>query len=148
MRTLTVIFYFSLAIILFAATGVVIPYVFEAIKHTPHSVQDLNQNIVTYFIAIFASASLDLVLKLIDKETAYKKVAILGLLLLCILVIGATAFLLYYNANGYKDELLKYLILGVLLSYVMWWVAHYRDEVFNPPVNSLGGNTDRPLRNG
>lgn len=147
MRILTVIFYFIITIVIFASAGVVIPYIFESIRHVPHNSQDFSQNVVTYFIAIFASASLDLVLKFIDRESAQKKLLILGLLLICIIVVGLTALLLYYNANGSKD-LIKWLVIGTVVSYIMWWIAHFRDEVFNPPVNSLGGNPNKPLRNG
>lgn len=147
-RTFTVIFYFILAIVIFASVGVYVPYFFEAIKNKQHSLQDLNQNIVTYFIAIFASAALDLVLKFIDKNDYRKKLSILGLLILCIVVVAVTAFLLYLNANGSEKNIRGYLLLGIAMSYIMWWVAHYNDEVFNPPANALGGNPTKQLRNG
>lgn len=147
-RTFTVIFYFILAIVIFASIGVYVPYIFESIKNKGHSLQDLNQNVVTYFIAIFASATLDLVLKLIDKNDYKKKLSILGLLILCILVVAATAYLLYCNANGSEDKIRAFLIIGIVLSYLMWWIAHYKDEVFNPPANALGGNPAKKLSNG
>ncbi|MCZ4245459.1 hypothetical protein [Pedobacter punctiformis] len=84
---------------------------------------------------------------MIDKESRSRKAVILALLIICILVVAGTAFLLYYNANGGQNGIKTYLSIGVILSFVMWWIAHYKDEAFNPPVSSLGGSTDKPLRN-
>jgi hypothetical protein len=148
MRTTTIVVYFIIAIILFASIGVYIPYILEIITGKQHNNQDLNQNLVTYFIAIFASACLDLLLNLIDKDTRTKKLQILILILISIVVFAATATLLYYNLTGHKDKILGWLILGTLLSWLMWWIAHFKDEAFNPPTSTLGGNPNRTLNNG
>ncbi len=146
-RVLTVALYFFLAIIFFGSFGVTIPYLFESIKGLEHSIIDLNQNIVTYYIAIFSCACLDFILKLIDKDSPYKKAKLLFLTTFCILVFTGTAFILYLNTNGYSGKIYWWLVLGVVISYIMWVVVHFKDDAFNP-TSTLGGDPSRSLNNG
>lgn len=147
MRLITVILYFVVAIIVFASLGVTIPYVLETLKDGKHSIEGLNQNIVTYYIALFASASLDLILKFTDKNKSYKKPLILTLIVLNILVFGGTGYILYNNSKGIYKEIPFSIILGAIVSFIVWWWAHYEDDSFNP-TSSLGGNPNKSLSNG
>ena len=146
-RFLIVLFYFSLAIVLFAAIGVIVPWVFEGIKHIKHNFQDFHQNIVTYYIAIFASASLDLILKVMDTDSNTRKAKVLGLFLFCLIVCVGTAYVLYLNAYEQTVDVFWYIFFGVVISWGMWWITHYSDDVFDPTL-PLGGNANRDLSNG
>jgi hypothetical protein len=147
MRFLTVAFYFFLAIMVFASIGVFVPYIFEGMKNGTHNSLDFNQNLVTYYIAIFASASLDLILKLIDTNSADKKAKILGLVICCVVVFSTTFYILYQNVNGGQSKITVLLFIGVLIAWAMWWIAHYKDDMFNPST-TLGGDANRTLSNG
>ena len=137
MRALTIILYFVLAIIIFASIGVTLPYCFETLKDGHHSIQDLNQNIVTYFIAIFVSASLDYILRLIDDQASHRKPVILLICLVNVIVFIMTAYILYTNAKGNIVEISGWSIIGVLISYIMWWIANFKKIVFNCVIHWL-----------
>jgi len=147
LRNITAIGYFTLAIVIFASVGVYVPYVFESIKHLNHNFQDLKQNIITYYIAIFASASLDLFLKIIDNNDSAKKAQVMYLIIFCFAVGVITAYLLYRNAYESQPHVFWWLITAVAISYVMWGAAHITDDIFNPST-TLGGDTDKKLSNG
>lgn len=147
MRLITVIFYFIIAIIIFASFGVTIPFLFEIFQGKPHDFSSLNQNLVTYYIAIFTSSSLDLLLKYIDKDISYKKPVLLGISLINIAVITGTAFILYYNSIQVTSTVSLWIFGGIIISYVTWWCAHYKDDSFSPSA-SLGGSTNKSLKNG
>lgn len=147
MRLITVVFYFLIAIVLFASFGVSIPYVFEIFQKKAHDITSLNQNLITYYIAIFTSSSLDLLLKYTDKDISYKKPVLLGLSIINIGVIIGTGFVLYCNSLQPASGVSKWIYAGIIVSYVTWWIAHYKDENFNPS-SSLGGPINKPLKNG
>jgi hypothetical protein len=147
MRNLTFILYFVLAIVLFASIGVSLPYCFETLKDGKHSIQDLNQNIVTYFIAIFVSASLDYLLKLSDDKGAHRKPVILTVCIVNALIFWMTAYILYENSKGNIKEVSGLAIFGVLASYIMWMVANYKNSTFDV-TSTLGGDANKSLSNG
>lgn len=147
MRTWTVIIYFALAIILLASIGVSLPYIFDNVNNDPNLYRNLNQNIVTYFIAILVSASLDYVLRLFDATVTYKKLAILLVCLANFVVLGMAAYVLYNNSKGPITKISSLAILGVIFAYIMWWVTNYKNSAFNTNA-PLGGNADNPLTNG
>jgi hypothetical protein len=148
MRVATVIFYFFLAIIFFSSIGVWLPYIIEGAKDGGrHNPQGMVQNIVTYFLAIFFSAALDFFLKLMDKDDPARKLKILILVFVGIVVIGASARILYIVFQSIGREVIWELILGVGISYGMWWIVNYRNSSFDPSA-TMGGNPENPLTNG
>ena len=147
MRTATIIFYFVLAIVIFASIGVWLPYCFEVMKGSDHKQYDIVQNLVTYFIAIFVSASLDYILTVIDKQLASKKLILLGVVLVNVLIYFGTAYILFKNSSGKSVNVVGYAVLGVIISYVMWWIANFKNSNFDP-VDALGGNASQTLSNG
>jgi membrane protease YdiL (CAAX protease family) len=150
MRFFTILFYFLLAIVFMSSIGVSLPYIFDNMNNDVNIIKNLNQNIITYFIAILVAASLDIFLNLIDKNASYKK---LVMLILVIINIGATvgiSFVLYKNSKNELTDISYYAIAGIILSYMMWWFANYKNPNFDVTnANStLGGNPDRTLTNG
>jgi undecaprenyl pyrophosphate phosphatase UppP len=133
-----------------SSIGVSLPYIFDNMNNDVNIIKNLNQNIITYFIAILVAASLDIFLNLIDKNASYKK---LVMLILVIINIGATvgiSFVLYKNSKNELTDISYYAIAGIILSYMMWWFANYKNPNFDVTnANStLGGNPDRTLTNG
>jgi hypothetical protein len=147
MRILTISLYFIFAIIFLASIGVSLPYIFDYINKEPAITKNLNQNIVTYFIAILVSASLDYVMKLIDKDVSYKKIAILAVCITNTVIFFTSAYILYINSKGNLNSISFLAVMGIIVSYVMWWIANYHNSAFNITA-ALGGNTNTPLQNG
>jgi hypothetical protein len=147
MRLWTIIFYFALAIIFLGSLGVTLPYIFDNVNSDPNLYKNLNQNMVTYFIAILVSASLDYVMRLIDETVTYKKLAILVVCSANILALLMAAYILYHNSKGIAKEISGLAFLGVVLAYVMWWISNYKNSAFNIS-GPLGGDAEKPLTNG
>lgn len=147
MRTITVILYFIFAIVFLASIGVSLPFLFDSINNEDNIIKNFNQNIVTYFIAILISASLDIVMRLIDGNASYKKPAIIFICIVNTIVLLFSSYILYNNAKDGTNSVSYLAVLGIILAYIMWWIANAKNSAFN--VNStLGGNVDNPLQNG
>ena len=94
MRVGTIICYFLFAIVFLASLGVSLPFVFDKINDDANLTRNLNQNIVTYFVAILVSASLDYVMKLFDDKVPYKKLAILSICIANTIILLVSAYIL------------------------------------------------------
>jgi len=147
MRILTVSLYFIFAIVILASIGVSLPYIFDNINNDENIIKNLNQNLVTYFIAILVSASLDYVLRLIDDNVSYKKPVILTVCIFNTAIFFMTAFILHGNSKPGVKEISGWTIIGVILAFIMWWIANFKNTSFdnNSPI---GGDANRDLRNG
>ena len=150
MRFITITLYFLFAIVFLSSIGVSLPYIFDSINKNPDIIKNLNQNLITYIIAILVSASLDYVLQLIDKQVPYKKVGILVIIIVNTLALITVSIVLYKNSNNLLSEFSSLALIGVFVAYIMWWIANYKNSNFDiMNVDSpLGGDTDKPLANG
>ena len=150
MRFITITLYFIFAIVFLSSIGVSLPYIFDSINESPDIIKNLNQNLITYIIAILVSASLDYVLQLIDKNVAYKKVGILTIIIVNTIALITISIVLYKNSNNQLTELSGLAILGIIIAYIMWWIANYKNSNFDisDASSTLGGNPEKPLPNG
>jgi energy-converting hydrogenase Eha subunit A len=146
MRTFNVSLYFTITIIVFASTGVWLPYLFEILRKVGHSTVDLNQNIVTYYVAIYMSAILDYILKLLDSSRPNRKPAVLSLVLFTLIVLGTTAWVLYDNTKDHVTNVSILAILGIIVSYIAWWFTNFNNASFDL-TSPLGGDPNNPLKN-
>jgi len=150
MRFITITLYFIFAIVFLSSIGVTLPYIFDTINNSPDTVKNLNQNLITYIIAILVSASLDYVLKLIDQNVSYKKVGILTIVIINTVALITVSIVLYKNSNNQLTELSTLAIIGIIVAYIMWWIANYKNSNFDisDASSTLGGNPQKPLTNG
>ena len=150
MRFLTITLYFIFVIVFLSSIGVSLPYIFDSINNSPDTIKNLNQNIITYIVAILVSASLDFILKLTDQKVSYRKAGILIISILNVAVLISVSIVLYKNSNDQIKEISIIAIIGILVAYVMWWIANYRNSNFDitDASSTLGGSTNKPLTNG
>ena len=87
------------------------------------------------------------ILKLIDDKVSYRKPAILSICIVNVIVFVMTGYILYHNSKDNVVDISGLAIFGVILSYVMWWIANFKNSSFNV-TSSLGGDTNKPLTNG
>jgi hypothetical protein len=147
MKTFLVSLYFVIAIVIFGSIGVTIPYVLDDINNEENIIQNLNQNLITYYIAIFLTTSIDYFMKLIDETGNKKKIKLLILVLLNIIIISFTIYRMYKNSK-YKIDYIPFIsIMCLIITYVGWWIANYKNPSLDPN-NSFGGSTNKPLTNG
>lgn len=144
MNNLTKILYFILAIVILASIGVTVPLILDCKNNSPDIFKNLNQNLITYYIAIFVTSSLDIIIKLFDaSEKPQKKPIFLGITIVNIILLGGSSFLIAYNNNK-----ISYLVItGVVLSYIIWWLCNYDNENLKAE-NTFGGNPHKEPKNG
>jgi hypothetical protein len=89
-------------------------------------------------------------LKLIDKSVSYKKPVILLVIIGNVGLLGYYSFLLIQLNKTPNNEISSFIIFGIIIAYVMWWIANFKNTTFDVTnANStLGGNTNKPLTNG
>jgi hypothetical protein len=150
MRIFTIILYFIFAIGFLSAIGVIVPLLIDNSNNDVNAINNLNQNLITYGIAILVSASLDYFLKLIDKSVSYKKPVMLLVIIGNVGLLGYYSFLLIQLNKTPNNEISSFIIFGIIIAYVMWWIANFKNTTFDVTnANStLGGNTNKPLTNG
>jgi len=108
--------------------------------------KDLNQNLITYYLALFAAAWLDLVLIILEKDSIDKKASIIWLLLLILGFSIASGFFLKNNLHELKGTSSTWVIVFTIFSWLFWYGVHYKDPALKP-TSSLGGNTSNPVTN-
>lgn len=147
-RFCTISLYFLFAIVFLAAIGVILPYIFDSINNNDNIQKNLNQNLVTYFIAILVTSSLDYIMKIIDDKVSYKKLAILITCTLNTIILFISGYIIYQNnENHYIQTTPWQIYLGIGSAYLAWWIVNYNSSSFKID-SSLGGNPHKPLSNG
>jgi hypothetical protein len=149
MRTFTIILYFLFAIGFLSAIGVIVPYLIDSTNNDANAINNLNQNLITYGIAILVSASLDYILQLIDKSVSYKKAVMLLVIIGNVGILIIYSFILIQLNKTPNNEISKFIVFGIFIAYVMWWIANYKNANFDI-INTatLGGDPNKPLTNG
>lgn len=147
MKFITVLFYFILVIVCLSSIGVLLPLVFDLNNKNIDIFKNFNQNIITYFIAILMTSSLDIVMKILDAQNSYKKPVLLFIGIINIVLIGFSGVTIYNNYKGMYDGIPVICYVGVILAYTAWWFANYNNSTFKID-SSLGGNPNKPLSNG
>jgi hypothetical protein len=147
MKTFVVSLYFIIAIVIFGSIGVTIPYILDDIHGEKNILSNLNQNLITYYIAIFLTTSIDYFMKLVDESGNRKKMKLLILVLLNILIISLTIYSMYKNAKYKFDYVSLISIICLLITYTVWWIANYKNPTLDPN-DSFGGSTSKPIING
>ncbi len=100
----------------------------------------------TYFLAIAATAAVDLILSLSQRK------ALLMLFLLCCFVVFLCAILavIFGRFGGNLTMAIVPLVLGYILALFLWWVgnannANLLDVPLNPDVTTGGDTQDQPV---
>jgi hypothetical protein len=135
------ILYFIIAIFLIGSIGIWLPFVFDIISKREINFISLLQNITTYYIAIIVVSLTDITLNIIRSTKLSNKIGrILTMILFSIIITIYFGFNCYFlwNRKGFVDY---FVILGVLLSYILWWVSKQSSKNFKPE-SALGGETE------
>jgi len=141
--------YFFLAIVVIGSIGIWLPVIVELLdKSKNFNLSNMVHNMITYFITILVSGSITYFFRKL-KEAKIKGIAsiFLDLVALIIFSLGLVIAGILLNVNDCNDLALIIGVLGILLSYRIWWIANPEDMNL-PKEGPLGGDPHKDLRNG
>lgn len=141
--------YFIIAIVIMGSIGIWLPIGLEALINKTFTFTNVPQNVTTYFVSLLFAGCIDYFLGKI-KELNIKGLANTFLNLLFIGLIGIVIVVGAIILNVYKfDKLSLFLgIIGVFISYKIWWIANDNNPNFIENDAPLGGDTKKQLVNG
>ncbi|UPT67629.1 MAG: hypothetical protein M0D57_02870 [Sphingobacteriales bacterium JAD_PAG50586_3] len=140
--------YFILAIVFFGTGGIWIPIIIELIKDKKCTFHNVPPNVATYFMSLLFAVCIDYfvlkakTVKLISTLLDY----LLNLLIAFVIGAGLIVGTILLNLAEYDFWALFVSLIGVAISYIVWWKANQENEIFSE--STLGGNTEKPLVNG
>jgi hypothetical protein len=140
--------YFFVVIILVGSLGCSgLLYEYYYFKPNPNNIGEfkslclaLAKSLSTYFIALIATSSADLIL---NRKPNSKEAAVLRLPALTMLILGGISiFLIQYNLLEDFNRTLKLAFYGTTLSLLFWWIANSIDDKYNPHEEKPASNED------
>lgn len=131
--------YFILVVIAFGTSGVWMPVIINRLGNKPNRLEDIYQNISTYFISIIAAGCIDLILSLINNKRVINKT---GVVLLILIVLFGSLFLVgidfYFIINGKIASAELSITIGTLIAFLLWWISNLSNDKINS-FNAVGG---------
>ncbi|GAB3222475.1 hypothetical protein [Spirosoma arcticum] len=131
------ILYFSVIIVIVGLAGVFTTLEIE-LRNCLVNHGNITLSIATYFIALLASSSADLILSSDDPAKSESQMKILRLVGICSVLLGVG---LFWLTNVFKDEL-GYIpaMFGLILALSTWWLANAENPNLTKPVDPSGAN--------
>ena len=147
------ILYFFITIVAFGSIGVWLPFVLDWMKADPKAKSIVSDstwngtpnNIITYYLSVLLVSLIDRILFIIDQnDYAYRKTEIFVSALVMLLV-GYCVLKAYKLVSMFDiDSANTWAVIGACVSYVIWWIANYK-ETKTDPYNAWGKNpTETP----
>ncbi len=138
-EVLNKLLYFLIAIVLIGSIGVWIPQVFYLIDEKPIELKILFQNLTTYYIAIIVVSCTDLALQIIRNISWTNKIGKILLLtltgIISVILFTINCYALWKN----KPNAIYFIMIGVAVAYILWWISKKDSDTFNPE-DALGGD--------
>ncbi len=138
---LNYILYFVIVVLIVGSSGIWLPYSINIIIGRQTTSFEIYQNLTTYFVTIIAAGCIDLIIAQVKKAKTNNTGNPIGgvLFFLLLLIIAPICLIIVHvlSINGSKWAIWG-IILGVILSYILWWSSNWKRKDLNP-INSLGG---------
>lgn len=141
--------YFLIAIVFAGSSGIWLPMIIEGLVKGTFTYHTIPQNVITYFVSLVFAGCIDLFLSKL-KEISIDGILnhFLNILMLLVLSIGLVLTSIILNVN-YLDNWAMFVgLIGVLISYYIWWKSNIENPNFSPGNAILGGNPHKEIRNG
>jgi len=141
--------YFLLAICLIGSAGIWLPIIIELIVEKKVTFHNIPQNVITYFVSLAFAGCIDLFISKLRNITI-EGIAnhFLNILFLFLFSLSLVTLTIYLNVTKNDGWSLFLGIIGVAISYRIWWISNSENPNFTPNNNILGGNANNELRNG
>ncbi|MCY7357201.1 MAG: hypothetical protein LH609_06965 [Rudanella sp.] len=136
MKLINLLLYFIFTIVFLGNIGTLLPLAIDYFPENTLSEEAYKTfpgNLLTYYLSIFFVSLVDRIIHIIKKEDyKYKitEVLIFGLIVLVCLWLIYMAFSKIHQKQ--YDSALWYCLFAIILSYIVWWIANYKDEKMNP----------------
>lgn len=140
--------YFIIAVIIIGSIGIWLPIGLEALIEGKVTFHNVPSNVITYFVSLLFAGCIDYFLGKIRQLTVDGVISVffnlifIALLGLALVVGGIILYIFkYYSWSLFLG------IIGVLISYRIWWIANENNPNFFNNAE-LGGDANRALANG
>ena len=143
--------YFLLAVLFIGTIGIWGPIVTEIIDKGKVDSHNVPPNMITYYIAIIFTSSIDFFLVLLKKEQRDTLPRdFINVLTLILLAFGSALLGTFLHLKKY--DFCAYFIgsIGILVSWRVWWIVNVNNDSFKedikpsnatPPAQNLNGST-------
>ena len=140
--------YFIIAVIIIGSIGVWLPIGLEALIERKVTFHNVPSNVITYFVSLLFAGCIDYFLGKIRQLNIDGLISVffnlIFIALLGISLVVGGIILYIFNYDGWS---LVLGIIGVLISYRIWWIANENNPNFFNNAE-LGGDANRALANG
>lgn len=141
--------YFLLAIVIIGSAGIWLPIIIELMVEKTITFHNIPQNVTTYFISLAFAGCIDLFISKLRNITIEGIMNhFLNIIFLLLFSLSLVSLTIYFNIKKYDRLSLCLGIIGVLISYRIWWGSNTDNPNFSPNNAILGGNANNNLRNG
>lgn len=134
--------YFLIAIVIIGSIGIWLPQLFYYVKSKEIDIPHLYQNLTTYYSAILAVGLTDILIHLVrNKDVTHKTTRVLLLVLFGLLAFTYFGYICY-SVWIEKKNLFLVSLIGLFMSYVIWWISMSNAELFKTASvdAALGGD--------
>lgn len=140
--------YFLIAVIIIGSIGIWLPIGIEALVDKKVTFHGIPPNVTTYFVSILFAGCIDYFLgKLRELNISGIAGVFLNLILLSLLSFGLVIGAVILNVLNQDFYSLLLGVIGILISYRIWWIANVNNPNFTSNAAPLGGDTKKSLTN-
>jgi predicted neutral ceramidase superfamily lipid hydrolase len=141
--------YFIIAVVIIGSTGIWLPIGLEFLINKKITFHNIPPNLTTYFVSLLFAGSIDYLLGKI-RNISIEGFASLFLNIISLLGIGLILVGGAIISNIYDYDFISFLIgvIGVFVSYRVWWLANIDNPNFSTGTPILGGEPENKLANG
>ena len=138
-----------IAVVTIGSVGIWLPICLEALIYNKVTFHNIPQNVTTYFVSLLFAGCIDYFISRIGQlNIAGLRSIFLNLVFIVLAGIGIVVGAILLNI--FKHDVLSLIIgiIGVIISYRIWWLANNNNPNFADNVAEMGGNANNPLVNG
>lgn len=141
--------YFLIAVVIIGSIGIWLPIGLEALIEKKVTFHNVPSNVITYFVSLLFAGSIDYFLGKIRQLNIDGLISVFfNLIFIALLGLGLVVGAIILNIFKLDGWSLFLGVIGILVSYKIWWIANDNNPNFRVANAELGGNANRNLTNG
>lgn len=141
--------YFLIAVVIIGSIGIWLPIGLEALIEKKVTFHNVPSNVITYFVSLLFAGCIDYFLGKIRQLNIDGLISVFfNLVFIALLGLGLVVGAIILNIFKLDGWSLFLGVIGILVSYKIWWIANDNNPNFRVANAELGGNANRNLANG